>query len=898
MEHAQKGDGGRFMENSIFRYILRYSGPQQLYLIAVTIAYYPFLFMSLELPKIIVNEAIGGEGPPYVMPLFGTAFHVNTTQIHFLLTLSFCYLFLVLVNGCFKYHINVYKGQLGERLLRRLRYQLYARVLRFPLARFRKVGQGEVIPIITAEVEPLGGFIGTAFVDVMFYGGQLAIILGFILLQDVWLGLAAIAFYPLQIYLIPKLQRRVNMLAKQRIQNVRRLSDHIGESVSGIVEIHANDTAQLELSRFTDRLGRIFHIRYEIYRRKFFIKFLNNFIDKLTPFFFFSIGGYLVIQGDLTLGALIAVLAAYKDLAAPWKELLVWYQQREDVRIKYEQVIEQFHPPGMLDEALQSTDAVDPGPLEGDIAINVSLSDEDGHKILDGAAFTVPVASHVAIVGDPASGKSELAMLLARLFPPSSGRISIGAHDLARLPESVTGRRIGYVGANTHLHNASIGENLLYGLKHLPAAPDALAADLADAEAQAEARAEATWSGNSPYDYAADWVDYAAAGVSGPAEIPARLIAALRVVKMDEDVYGIGLRGCMNPSENPEIAQKILQARATMRDRTRAAPMAALVERFEKDRYNGNATVGENLLFGAPLDDRFDMDRLAEHPYVRRVLDRAGLTNDFVAIGLRVAETMVELFADLPSDHEFFQQYSFISAEELPDYRQIIDQATRGVPLSDESRLRLLSLPFMLITERHRLGLIDPPMQERILEARHAFADGLPPELEDSIAFFDEDDYNPAATIQDNILFGKLAHGQAYGARKIGALVREVVESLDLRDTVIEIGLRASVGIGGSRLSIPQRQKLALGRAVLKRPDILIVNEAAEVFDQRTQEEILENMLEERRGQGLVWVMNRIVGAEHFDQIVVMDDGKVAEQGSFKSLAESGKTLNSLLRVA
>ena len=87
---------------------------------------------------------------------------------------------------------------------------------------------------------------------------------------------------------------------------------------------------------------------------------------------------------------------------------------------------------------------------------------------------------------------------------------------------------------------------------------------------------------------------------------------------------------------------------------------------------------GGKMLFGAPLNDRFDMDRLAEHPYVLSVLDRAGLTDDFVTIGLRVAETMVELFADLPPDHEFFQQYSFISAEELPDYRtEKIDPGSR-----------------------------------------------------------------------------------------------------------------------------------------------------------------------------------------------------------------------------
>ena len=68
---------------------------------------------------------------------------------------------LVLINGAFKYIINVVSGRTGERLLRRLRYQLYTRMLRFPLPQFRKTSQGELIAMITAEVEPLGGFMGT-----------------------------------------------------------------------------------------------------------------------------------------------------------------------------------------------------------------------------------------------------------------------------------------------------------------------------------------------------------------------------------------------------------------------------------------------------------------------------------------------------------------------------------------------------------------------------------------------------------------------------------------------------------------------------------------------------------------------------------------------------------------
>jgi ABC-type multidrug transport system fused ATPase/permease subunit len=861
--------------------------------LAVTVVYYPFLYLSLELPKIIVNEAIGGGiDPPYPMTVFGHTFIVETPQIRFLLALSFTYLFLVLVNGCFKFHINVYKGRLGERLLRRLRYQLYSRMLRFPLSRFRRLGQGEIIPIVTAEVEPLGGFIGTAFADPMFYGGQLVVILSFIMIQDPALGIAAIAFYPLQMYIIPKLQRRVNELAKRRVQNVRRLSDHIGESVSGIVDVRANDTVNLELARLSARLGRIYDIRFELYQRKFFIKFLNNFIDKLTPFFFFSIGGYLVIKGELTLGALIAVLAAYKDLAAPWREMLVWYQQKEDVRIKYDQVVEQFAPPGMRGEEPEADAAAAQRKLAGDIVANVSLVDDDGGRLLDSAVISLPVAGHAAIVGDAASGKSELAMVLAGLIAPTSGKVAIGGQDLAELPLAVTGRRIGYVGANAHLQNASISDNLVYGLKRQPP-PSATESPQRGAKL-----AESVLAGNSAQDFNADWIDYQAAGVDGPDALCGRMIETLYLVGLDRDVYQMGLRGSVDPDGQPETVEKILAARLALRERLEDPAFARLVEPFDVNRYNTNATVGENLLFGVPVDGRFDMEHLADHPYVMDVLDRAGLTDVFVEIGWRVAETMVELFADLPADHEFLQQFSFISAEDLPAFRTILGQSPDSASVSRGARRRLLSLPFLLVVSRHRLGLIDAQLQESIVAARHLFAAGLPASLDGAAAFFEEGRLNPAATIQDNMLFGKLAYGQAHSAQKVGALIDEVVDRVGLRTAVIAVGLQAPAGVGGARLSLAQRQRLAIGRALLKRPDILIVNEAAEALDRLSQAELIERLHAEGAGRGLIWVMNQVVSPQRFEQIVVMKDGKVVEQGSYDVLAGLDGSLGELLDVA
>lgn len=887
------------MEQSIFKYILRYSKSQQLFLLCVILAFYPFLFITLDLPKIIVNRAIksGGTDGPFDIPIFGFEIPVDVEQVTYLLILSFSYLGLVFITGGFKYYISVYKGRLGERLLRRLRYQLYSRILRFPTPHFKKISQGELIPMITAEVEPLGGFIGIAFADPMFFGGQLILILGYILLQDWSLGLAAAALIPVQGYIIPKLQKKVNALGKQRVQNVRRLADHLGESVSSISEIHANNAAKLELSRFTDRLATLYDIRYEIYQRKFFIKFLNNFIDKLTPFFFFSIGGYLVIQGGLTVGALVAVLNAYKDLASPWKELLMWYQQKEDVRIKYEQVVEQFEPAGMLEEELQYAEPEGPSVIKGDLIFsNVGLADEDGVRSLEGISFDVPVNQHIAIVGDGGSGKTDLGMVMARLVRPTSGNITIGGVELGAMPEAVTGRRMAYVGSSAYLQAFSVGDNILYGLKHKPIGPPPESNE--DNGARAYRMSESRITGNSEDDYLADWVDIEEAGAADKDDLYRNLIEILRLADLDEDVYRFGLRGVIDPVEKSEVAERIMAARSALRERFADPAVGQLIEPFDADSYNTNASVAENILFGLPVGGAFDLERLAEHAYIREVLDKVKLSDDFLEMGKQVAQTMVELFADLPPGHEFFEQFSFIDSDDLPEFQAILGRASRGPDgLTDEDRLQLISLPFKLVPARHRLDLIDEQMMQRILEARRAFAENLPEDLRDKIAFFDAESYNAAASLQDNILFGKLSYGQAQAENKVGTLIGEVVDELDLRETVIMAGLEFQAGIGGARLSQGQRQKIAIARSLIRRPDLLIMNEATASLDPVSQNWIMGHALKYNKGKGIVWVLNRVADADQFDMIVVLKSGRVVETGTYTELSEAGGEFQTLLEA-
>ncbi len=903
------------MQRSLFGFILKYSKRDQLLIVPLVLLSMVFYYASLDLPKMIINEPIQGKGfsdpgatanflrlhfklPDLLggadLRLFGG---IPMERTGYLVALTLTFLILLIISGLIKLRINTLKGWMGERMLRRLRYELFDHILRFPLPTFRRMKSAELATMIKDEVEPLGGFVGEALITPLTLGGQVFTALFFILFQHIYLGLVAFGMVIVQAVIIPRMRRRLLVLSRERQIASRQLAGRVAECVDGIVEIHAHDTGHYERAEFAARLGRLFLIRFEFYQRKFLIKFLNNLLSQVTPFLFYLIGGYLAIVGRLDIGALVAVIAAYKDLPGPVKELIDWDQDRMDTSIKYNQVIEQFTVDNLVPQGQLALIDAPELPRAGTLkASNVSLLDDSGSKILDAVSFEVALDRHVAIVGTGRSGAGDLALLLARLQLPSSGGIELGGVDLTRAAEAVTGRVTGYVGSAAYLFPVSVRDNILYALKRRPITPAVYEGD-ARREREGDLR-EARRSGNCTLDVNAHWLDYAAAGVADAAAMEGRLLEIVQQVDLGETLFEIGLRSAASVDDGGRTEQGILHARARMRERLDQSGLSELVEPFDPSRYNRNATLAENLLFGTPVGKVFDSDNLAMHPYVRQVLHQTGLSDDLLAVGIKLAETMVELFSDLPPGHELFERFSFIAYDDLPRVKEILARvAAVGVgQVPEHDRNLLLGLPFKMVVTRHRLGLIDERLEDRILEARRRFAADLPPELRGAIEFFDRDRYNDAASLQDNILFGKIASAQAGGSVQIGALLRQVLDELQLRPMVLRIGLDYQVGTGGSRLSVTDRQKVALARAMLKQPTLLVLDQAIAVMDTMAQEKLLQSVLQSRKGHAVVWVLSRAEMACDFDHVLVLERGRLVAQGAFGELAaRAGGPLQALL---
>src|SRR5256885_5458775 len=195
------------MERSLFGFIIRYSRRDQLLIVPLVVASMVVYYLSLDLPKTIINQAIQGvsfPSPDSVRHFLG----FDLQRLPYLLALSCLFLGLIVANGWLKFQINTMKGWMGERMLRRLRYVLFDHILRFPLTRFRRVKSAEMATMIKDEVEPLGGFIGEALITPLFLGGQALTAMFFILYQQIWLGLIALRVGAVPAVLLSRLPRQ------------------------------------------------------------------------------------------------------------------------------------------------------------------------------------------------------------------------------------------------------------------------------------------------------------------------------------------------------------------------------------------------------------------------------------------------------------------------------------------------------------------------------------------------------------------------------------------------------------------------------------------------------------------------------------------------------------------
>jgi len=824
----------RITQRPITSWIFYRNTRWQLLLLGVILVTVVARVFPLEMQKRIINEAIG-------LGLYDKL-------------LLYCGLYLgaVLLASSLKYVINALQVYLGQKTLMHIREELYRHILSLPLSFFRQTQPGMVVSTLVGELASVAEFVGSAlavpavniltilaFAGYMFY------------LEPILAGLS-FAIYPFELLVIPRLQKKTNQANRERVRLSRKLSGIIGETVTGIHEVHGNASYHIEGDKFKNKAGELYraNIRMSLYR--YGVKVANNLFQNIGPFFLFLVGGYLTINGRFDLGALVAFLSAYEKVYDPWKELMDFYQLLQDSTIRYRQVMDYFdHAP---EHALEP-EGRSPHTLVGNISLRDVYYTVSGNiRILDRVSLDVQSGEQLALVGFSGSGKSSLALVIAQLYDYSAGNVLIDGHEVSGLTKSDMAANIGIVAQHPFIFSGTIRDNLLYSCV---ATPGMREEDLPDLD---------------------------------------RTIEVIQQVGLFRDVLRFGTTTVLPRDTYPELEKRLVRVRHEFQNRF-GTLLAEDVEFFDETRYLQYSSVAGNIIFGDPVDDSFAEDRLHANADFLKFLDREGLEQRMWQLGARIARETVDILGNLPRTPELFES-SPIAMDDFEDYQELVRELASRDPseLNAEQRNRLLELALNFTPGIHKVVALPEDFQQAILKVRGRFKEWVKSEHIRAVVVSSESQYIHSQNILNNILFGKLKDESGGAQERVARSLIQLLIGEELLEKIVEIGLTFEVGSMGDRLSGGQRQKVALARAFLKAPPILILDEATSALDNASQTRI-QNLLQTRwkNKATVISVVHRLDTLAGYDRVAVMKSGQIIEFGTYQELLERKGVLYELV---
>ena len=783
--------------------------------------------LPLEMQKRVVNEAI------------------NLRDIDLLVTYCGIYLAAVITAALLKYLISMLQNVIGQRTTARMRKDLYRHILTLPLGFYRKTQPGLAIAALNTELATAGDFIGMAIAVPVTNLLMAVAFAGYLLWLNPLLALISFSIYPVVLLLVPVLQKRVNNFNRKRVDAGREMAGKIGESVAGVHEIQVNGAFEIEnekFARLVDRLRRV-RIVWNLYRQA--IKRLNSLFTNFSRFLVFAVGGYLAIKGRLELGALVAFLSAQDKLYSPWKELIQFYQAYQTASVTYSRTMEHFDK--MPEHELEPVER-DPYRLRGNIKVeNLSYVTEEGTHLLSGIDFDLKHGEQMALVGFSGSGKSTLAQCLVQLYRYSGGKLKLGGEEVSQMTKKDIACNTGFVSQTPFIFAGTIEENLMYGIQ-------------------------------SSYN----------AKRQGSARRPSGLddkILVLQQAGLFLDVLGFGLNTVLDPNEDAGLAKRILQVRRNFQEDA-VKNLGEVLELFESDRYMDGSSVAENILFAYALQNPYSSRQMIADKHFRSLLVSLELKEPMLRLGASVTSELLKLSDSRTSENQF-SMFNLIAFEQIDDYKKTMHRFHRkgGGRLGKKDVGRLLRVALDFTPNRHDFTKIPEDLKKQIVEARAEFAYIFCGISAEDTASCSQSDYLFSQSILTNILYGKVKDGSAEARLRIHTSIhRHLVES-ELLEEVIEMGMQHNVGIKGDNLSGGQRQKLAIARVFLKKPAVLVMDEATSGLDNDSQARIQQLIETQWKGKStVISVAHRLDTIKNYDHVAVMKGGEIVEMGNYKAL--------------
>jgi ABC-type multidrug transport system fused ATPase/permease subunit len=366
----------------------------------------------------------------------------------------------LVLNAIANYAFLRLSGRVGADILFDLRRMLFSHVQALSLSFFERYTSGRIISRLTSDIDALNELLATGLTSVLTSLISVVGITVILLHLDARLGVVTLVVMPLVLGLTAWFRHNSGRSYRAVRRAIVLVIVHYVESLGGIRAVHAFRREPRNQEIFEDVNGR--YRDANIWSNQLASTFGPGIIllGRLTTMSVLVFGGFLVVQGQVTLGVLTAFVLYLRQFFEPMQDLSQFYNTFQAAGAALEKLA------GVIEETATVPEPRAPvrlGEVKGAVGfegVTFAYRDKD---VLHDIELQIPAGQIIALVGETGAGKTTMARLIARFYDPSVGRVTLDGVDLRSIATADLRRAVAVVTQESFLFSGTVGDNLMFG---------------------------------------------------------------------------------------------------------------------------------------------------------------------------------------------------------------------------------------------------------------------------------------------------------------------------------------------------------------------------------------------------------------------------------------------------
>ncbi len=377
-----------------------------------------------------------------------------------LIFLAVSFIVMNAVSGSIMLVHGFISAGLGQRLTYDLRNQLYGHIQQLPLSYFENNKTGTIMSRLMNDVnsieQAIVGPIITFITDMFKFGW----IIFFCIRLDWQLSVIALLICPFISICTYNFGKRIRKAFRSLRDKTGELNSLIQDNISGIKVISGFAKEAEELERFQEKNYESYNLNIQILRLASTLRPVIDFITEMGAVVVICLGGYKVLQGQLSVGTFVIFFPYLQMMYGPITGLTRFYNQVQRAIVSTERIFEILDTPSDLKD---NHDAVDLPPVHGIVEFrHVNFMYNQGTEVLHDINIIARPGQMIALVGPSGSGKTTLTKLIPRFYDPTKGDICIDGYDIKHIKLQSLRKQMAMVLQDSFLFNDTIKSNIAY----------------------------------------------------------------------------------------------------------------------------------------------------------------------------------------------------------------------------------------------------------------------------------------------------------------------------------------------------------------------------------------------------------------------------------------------------